>query len=36
MTVRRNVEFGLKNRKLSKDKIKEQIDQFADRLPECL
>ena len=43
MTVRKNVEFGLKNRKMSKDKIKEQtdkfmklmqIDQFADRLPE--
>ena len=45
MTVRKNVEFGLKNRKMSKDKIKEQtdkfmklmqIDQFADRLPERL
>jgi len=45
MTVRKNVEFGLKNRKLSKEKVKEQTDKFmklmhveeyADRLPERL
>ena len=45
LTVRKNVEFGLKNRKLGKEKIREQadkfmklmqIDQFADRLPERL
>ena len=45
MTVRKNVEFGLKNRKLSKEKIKEQtdkfmklmhVDEYADRLPERL
>ncbi len=45
LTVRKNVAFGLQNRKLPKDKIKEQtdkflalmkIDQFADRLPEQL
>ncbi len=45
LTVRQNVEFGLKARKVSADKIKEatneylklmQIDQFADRLPERL
>ena len=45
MTVRKNVEFGLKNRKMSKEQVKEQtdkfmklmqIDQFADRLPERL
>ena len=45
MTVRKNVEFGLKNRKLSKDKVKEQTDKFmklmhveeyADCLPERL
>ena len=44
-TVRKNVEFGLKNKKLPKDKIKTQsekfmklmqIDQYADRLPERL
>ena len=44
-TVRKNVEFGLKNRKLSKDKVKEetdkfmklmQIEEYADRLPERL
>ena len=44
-TVRKNVEFGLKNRKLPADKIKEQTDKFmklmqieeyADRLPERL
>ena len=42
-TVRKNVEFGLKNRKLSKEKVKEetdkfmklmQIEEYADRLPE--
>lgn len=45
LTVRKNVAFGLQNKKLPKDKIKEQtdkflglmkIDQFADRLPEQL
>ena len=45
LTVRKNVEFGLKNRKLPKDKIKEQtdkfmklmhVDEYADRLPERL
>ena len=45
MTVRKNVEFGLKNRKLSKEKIKAQtdkfmklmhVDEYADRLPERL
>jgi len=45
MTVRKNVEFGLKNRKLSKEKVKEQtdkfmklmhVDEYADRLPERL
>ena len=45
MTVRKNVEFGLKNRKMSKEQVKTQtdkfmklmqIDQFADRLPERL
>lgn len=45
MTVRKNVEFGLKNKKLPQDKIKEktvefmklmQIEQYADRLPERL
>ncbi len=44
-TVRKNVEFGLKNRRLSKDKVKEetdkfmklmQIEEYADRLPERL
>ena len=44
-TVRKNVEFGLKNRKLPADKVKEQTDKFmklmqieeyADRLPERL
>lgn len=44
-TVRKNVEFGLKNKKFPKDKIKTQsekfmklmqIDQYADRLPERL
>lgn len=28
MTVRKNVEFGLKNRKLPKEKIAEQTDKF--------
>ena len=45
MTVRKNVEFGLKNRKLSKEQIKKQtdkfmklmhVDEYADRLPERL
>jgi len=45
LTVRKNVEFGLKNRKLPKDKIREQtdkfmqlmhVDEYADRLPERL
>jgi len=45
MTVRKNVEFGLKNRKLSKEQIKAQtdkfmklmhVDEYADRLPERL
>ena len=45
MTVRKNVEFGLKNKKLPKDKIAEQtdkfmklmhVDEYADRLPERL
>ena len=45
MTVRKNVEFGLQNRKLPKDKVKEQtekfmklmhVDEYADRLPERL
>ena len=45
MTVRKNVEFGLTNRKLPKDKIKAQtdkfmklmhVDEYADRLPERL
>ena len=44
-TVRKNVEFGLKNKKLPKNKIKTQsekfmqlmqIDQYADRMPERL
>ena len=44
-TVRKNVEFGLKNKKFPKDKIKTQsekfmqlmqIDQYADRMPERL
>ena len=44
-TVRKNVEFGLKNKKFPKDKIKTQsekfmklmqIDQYADRIPERL
>ena len=45
MTVRKNVEFGLKNKKLPKKEIAEktekfmklmQIDQFADRMPDRL
>ena len=45
MTVRENVAFGLKNRKLSKEVIRQEtdrflammkIDQYADRLPENL
>ena len=45
MTVRKNVEFGLKNKKLPKEKVKEQadkfmalmhVDEYADRLPERL
>ena len=44
-TVRKNVEFGLKNKKFPRDKIKTQsekfmklmqIDQYADRMPERL
>ena len=45
MTVRKNVEFGLTNRKMPKEKVKEQadkfmklmhVDEYADRLPERL
>ena len=45
LTVRQNVEFGLKARKLTKEKIKEETDEFlnlmqiaelADRIPERL
>ena len=45
MTVRKNVEFGLQNKKLPKDQIKTQADKFmdlmqiseyAERLPERL
>ena len=45
MTVRKNVEFGLKNRKLPKDEIKKRVDEildtvkiteYANRLPERL
>lgn len=45
LTVRENVKFGLKNRKLSKDEMNRltdemlktmQIEQYADRLPEKL
>ncbi len=45
LNVRKNVEFGLKNRAFPKDKIKEQtdkflklvkIDEYADRMPERL
>ena len=44
-TVRKNVEFGLKNKKFPKDKLKDQadrfmklmqIDEYADRMPERL
>ena len=45
MTVRKNVEFGLKNRKLPKEKITEEarkfmklvhVDEYADRMPDRL
>ena len=45
MTVRKNVAFGLKNRGIDKEKIKEEtdkflkivhVDQYADRMPERL
>ena len=45
MTVRKNVEFGLKNRKLPKETVKAQtdkfmklmhVDEYAERLPERL
>ncbi len=45
LTVRKNVEFGLKNRKISKEEMKEltdkfmklmHIDEYADRLPDRL
>jgi len=45
MTVRKNVEFGLKNRKVSKEEINKRVDEiletvkiteYADRLPERL
>ncbi|HIW50772.1 MAG TPA: ABC transporter ATP-binding protein [Candidatus Blautia intestinavium] len=45
MTVRKNVAFGLKNRGINKEKIKEEtdkflkivhVDQYADRMPERL
>jgi len=45
MTVRKNVEFGLKNRKLSKETITEEankfmklvhVDEYADRMPDRL
>ena len=45
MTVRKNVEFGLKNRKLPKDKITAEankfmqlvhVDEYADRMPDRL
>ena len=45
MTVRKNVEFGLQNRKLPRENVKEQtekfmklmhVDEYADRLPERL
>ena len=45
LTVRKNVEFGLKNKKMPKDKVKEQaekfmqlmhVDEYAERLPERL
>ena len=45
LTVRKNVEFGLKNKKLPKEKVREQaerfmklmhVDEYAERLPERL
>lgn len=45
MTVRKNVEFGLKNRKVDKETIKKEtdkfmkivhVDQYADRMPDRL
>lgn len=45
MTVRKNVEFGLKNRGLSRDKIRSEaekfmklvhVDEYADRMPDRL
>lgn len=45
MTVRKNVEFGLKNRKVSKEEMKTEVDkflkvvhvdQYADRMPDRL
>ncbi len=45
LTVRKNVEFGLKNKKFPKDRIREQaekfmklmhVDEYAERLPERL
>jgi len=45
LTVRKNVEFGLKNKKLPKDQVKTQaekfmqlmhVDEYAERLPERL
>jgi iron(III) transport system ATP-binding protein len=45
MTVRKNVEFGLQNKKLPKDQVKEKadkfmalmhVDEYAERLPERL
>ena len=45
MTVRKNVEFGLKNKKMPKSQVSEQtekfmklmhVDEYADRLPERL
>lgn len=45
MTVRKNVEFGLKNRKIAKEKIPSEamkfmklvhVDQYADRMPDRL
>ncbi|MBQ4552145.1 MAG: ABC transporter ATP-binding protein [Clostridia bacterium] len=45
MTVRKNVEFGLKNRKMTREQIRAQadkfmklmhVDEYADRLPERL
>lgn len=45
LTVRKNVEFGLKNRKLPKDEVRQEaekfmklmhVDEYADRLPDRL